>query len=296
MGSRKQIPAVSDQVADSMFVPVVEVPTYVTDHPHVVIDEAHNNWHKAAGRYKPFADLLRADGYRVSSNRNIFTPSALTGIDVLVISNAAGGTHEDDPDSIQARQAFTDQEIVVLREWVAGGGALLLVADHAPAGAAAMALGAAFGVEMRNSWTFDENHGEPGYGKYNLAFTRSNGLLGEHAITRGRNDAERINKVVSFTGQSLKGPARNVPLLILSDSAIDEDVTETIHISAAGRVQGLALNEDNGRLVVLGEAAMLTAQQHMRNGELRRFGMNYANSDDQQFTLNVMHWLSGLLP
>ena len=235
-----------------------------------MIDEAHNNYHKANGRYKPFVDLLTADGYRVSSNQNAFTPEVLDGVDMLVIANAAGGTNEDDPDSVKATPAFTNQERVVVRDWVERGGALLLIADHAPSGAAAEALAAAFGVEMRNTWTFDENHGEPGYGKYNLAFTRSNGLLGEHAITQGHHDTERINKVVSFTGQSLKGPPHSVPLLILSNSAVDEDVTETVRVSAAGRVQGLALLAGNGRVVVLGEAAMLTAQQRLRNGEIRQ--------------------------
>ena len=44
----------------------------------------------------------------------------------------------------------------------------------------------------------------------------------------------------------------------------------------------------NGRVVVFGEAAMLTAQNI-------NFGMNYPGTDDRQLTLNVMHWLTGLL-
>ncbi len=282
-------------VADQGFAARVEHPAYTTSHPHVTIDQAHNNYHTMSGRYGPFAELLTLDGYRVSSNETPFTSTSLRAVDVLVIANARGGATERDPDSIFALPAFTDVEIEAVREWVAGGGALLLVADHAPSGAAAHALAAVFDVEMRNTWTFDSEHGEPGFGAYNIAFERATGSLADHAITRGRNADERLNRVVTFTGQSLAGPRHSSPLLVLSPTAMDEDVTETIRVSAAGRVQGLAQSVGSGRLVVLGEAAMLTAQERMRNGELRRYGISYAQSDNQQFVLNVLHWLSGLL-
>ncbi len=70
---------------------------------------------------------------------------------------------------------------------------------------------------------------------------------------------------------------------------------ETIYQSAAGRVQGLAMEYGIGRLVVLGEAAMVTTQQRIRNGEGRRYGLSYRNCQNEQFTLNIMHWLSNLL-
>ena len=285
----------TQQIADTSFAPHVEAAAYTSAGPHVLFDEAHNNYHRMVGRYKPFVDLLKLDGYRFTPNNQPFSQEILRDFQILVIVNAAGGRTEDDPDSVLALPAFETVEIDAVREWVTVGGALLFVADHAPAGAAAQVLAAAFGVEMRNTWTFDATHGEPGFGKYNLAFSRANGLLGDHPITRGRSADERVSKVVSFTGQSLRGPKESSPLLILSDSAIDEDVTETIRVSAAGRVQGLAMFFGHGRIVMLGEAAMLTAQQRLREGEVRRFGISYTGSDNQQFALNVMHWLSGLL-
>jgi hypothetical protein len=64
---------------------------------------------------------------------------------------------------------------------------------------------------------------------------------------------------------------------------------------AAGRAQGLALTVGSGRVVILGEAAMLTAQVVSIPGrETMRMGMNVPGSDDQQFALNVLHWLSRL--
>ncbi|HEX8246526.1 MAG TPA: hypothetical protein VF541_23680, partial [Longimicrobium sp.] len=65
--------------------------------------------------------------------------------------------------------------------------------------------------------------------------------------------------------------------------------------SAAGRAQGVAMAFGAGRVVVLGEAAMLSAQVATLPGrEPMRMGMNVPGSDDQQFALNVMHWLSRL--
>ena len=69
-----------------------------------------------------------------------------------------------------------------------------------------------------------------------------------------------------------------------------------IHL-AAGRAQGLAFTHGDGRVVVLGEAGMLSAQL-VRFGDGRpdmRFGMNVAQGNPQ-FGLNILHWLTGLLP
>jgi hypothetical protein len=64
-------------------------------------------------------------------------------------------------------------------------------------------------------------------------------------------------------------------------------------LSAAGRAQGLALRFGRGRVVVLGEASQITAQ--LAGPAQRPMGMNYPNCDNRQWTLNIMHWLSGLL-
>jgi hypothetical protein len=50
-----------------------------------------------------------------------------------------------------------------------------------------------------------------------------------------------------------------------------------------------------GRVVVLGEAAMLSAQvARLPDGSEIKMGMNVAGNDNRQFALNVLHWLSGL--
>ena len=118
--------------------------------------------------------------------------------------------------------AFTDEECDAVREWIRAGGALLLIADHAPAGSAASNLAARFDVDMSKGFTPDPDY----YERVTLdaswiQFSRANRNLGDHAITRGRNSSERINRVLSFTGQSLKGPNESAALLKLSSSAYD---------------------------------------------------------------------------
>ena len=174
----------TEQVADLTYEPTVEKPTYTNAHPEVLFDEAHNNFHTSSGRYKPFADLISSDGYRFTPNKSKFSKKIFEGYDILVISNAMGGTTEDEPDSVLARPAFTEDEADAVSDWVQGGGSLLLIADHTPVGAAAQILANRFGVEMSNVYTYDKVHADSLHGKYNIAFTRENKLLADHPITR----------------------------------------------------------------------------------------------------------------
>lgn len=49
------------QVADPNFDASVPRPAYTKSHPRILFDEAHNNFHTTAGRYKPFAQLITND-------------------------------------------------------------------------------------------------------------------------------------------------------------------------------------------------------------------------------------------
>jgi hypothetical protein len=279
--------AVGQQVADSNFQPKVTRPTFTKKQPKVLFDEAHYNFHTAEGRYKPFARLITADGYRVTSNKEKFSKALLQGHDILVIANALGEE--------RGLSAFTDEECDAVRDWVQAGGSLLLIADHNPAGDAAKILSMRFGVEMRSAHTGDRTHydttapGELGQ----LVFTRENHLLTEHAVTRGRSAPERVHRIVTFTGQSLSIPKGGSAFLKLSDSAFDVLPPDEKEVSAANRAQGVALKFKKGRVIILGEAAMLTAQLTAK--EQKPMGMNYPGTDNQQLALNIMHWLSGLL-
>jgi len=190
------------QSPDLEFNTSVENPAYSRSGPRVMFDEAHHNFHTADGRYKPFVDLLMNDGYQVIRNRKTFTKQSLDSFKVLVIANALGAEEMDDAGSDQS--AFTEAEIQAVYDWVKGGGALLLIADHAPFGGAAAALGTKLGVDMSKGYTSDAANSLPRNPSL-LIFSRENKLLGPHPIFEGRTEKERVNKVLSFTGQSLKG-------------------------------------------------------------------------------------------
>jgi hypothetical protein len=176
----------AQQASDPDFDTSVEAPAYTSGGPTVAIDEAHGNFHTAEGRYKPLADLLRSDGYEVVAFTSAFDARSLSEIDVLVISNARSLTAMQAGDTSQS--AFRDDEADALRDWVREGGSLLFVADHAPFGQAAERLAQRFGVAMGKGYAFDRE-GAEGI-TTQLDFSRQNGLLGDHAIVRGRVDAE----------------------------------------------------------------------------------------------------------
>jgi hypothetical protein len=283
--------AQAQQQPDLEFNTTVENPAYKQNGPRVMFDEAHHNFHTVDGRYKPFVDLVLNDGYRVIRNRQPFTKASLSSYKVLVIANALGAEEADEEGADTS--AFTEEETQAVHDWVKGGGSLLLIADHAPFGGAAAALATRFGVDMSKGYTFDATHSVAG-SPSQLIFSRENKLLAVHPITEGRNEEERINLLRSFTGQSLKGPEGSVAILSLSDAATDSPGGDAkTPVTAAGRAQAVALKFGKGRVVVQGEAAMLSAQ--VAGADKRPMGMNVPGNDNRQYALNLMRWLSGLL-
>jgi hypothetical protein len=303
--------AAAVQLTDPTFDASVTTPAYSTAQPKVLFDEAHFNVHTAAGSYKPFVTLTRNDGYAVEPSKNKFSGTTLKEQDILVIANALGSA---DPDTAQASNAaFTETECDAVADWVRNGGALLLITDHEPSGAAAENLARRFGVAMgkgtafRKSALYKSDLGPPAW----FLFSRDNGLLGDHPITQGRSAAERLNRVLDFTGQSLSVPEGAAAFLKLGDDAfeiVDGTMLEKLSPAnvmqmatpASGRAQGVALPFGKGRVVIVGEAAMLTAAvDHYKNkngeDEESRSGMAEPRFDDKQLLLNIMHWLSKLL-
>ena len=302
------------QVIDPDFKAIVEKPAYQRMGPTVAIDEAHDNFHTAGGQYRPFADLLRSDGYKVIASTRKFETGVFAGVDVLVIANArnlAGLAAGD-----LSRPAFTASECDVVRDWVRAGGSLLLISDHAPFGHAAASLSERFGVTMGKGWAFDTG-ATPDTITTQLVFSRANGLLGSHPLLSGRDPSEEVKTIRSFTGQSLGIPPGAVALMTLSAtereaatpddlyaeaqarSAVPAEKAGSRSVSVAGRAQGLAMRFGSGKVIVLGEAGLLSAQVvTVPDGNATRtfkMGMNVTGNDDRQFALNALHWLSGLL-
>ena len=288
----------AQRIPDPEFDTSVERPAYRLRHPAVVIDETHSNFHTAEGRYKPLAELLRSDGYRVLRGTRRFDRKSLEGARVLVISNATAPDATDETSG----PAFTEEECDAVRDWVRSGGSLLLIADHTPYGSAAENLAKRFGVDMGKGTVFDPEHGHKEDPTV-LTFSRENGLLASHPLLRGRGPSEEIKLVVAFTGQSLGVPDGAVALLKLGPAAkeaqsVQELQTETGR-PVGGRAQGIALTFGKGRVVIMGEAAMFSAQlirfEHEGKPMEFKMGMNVPGNDDRQLALNIFRWLSGLL-
>ena len=280
------------QEPDPAFDATVASPAFGAEGPSVLFDQAHFNAHSLQDTYAPFAALLRNDGYRLVESDELLRPQVLEDHDILVVVNARGSNES----ARRGKPAFRPAEIEAVYAWVSSGGSLLLVADHAPFGSAARAMAERFGVEMSNFDTVDPVHHDPVSGSEGfLLFSRENGLLGSHPIVQGRSQGEQISRVLTFNGQSLRGPEGSAMVLALSDGAKDR-LADGSERSARGRAQALALEPGEGRIVVLGEAAVLTAQiGHVPFQEPIYAGMNRTDVDNKQFTLNVMHWLSWLV-
>jgi hypothetical protein len=147
-------------------------------------------------------------------------------------------------------------------------------------------LGKRFGVDMSLRVTSDLAN-ETANG---TLFSRDNNQIGDHPIMSGRNDSERVDRVLTWAGQSLKGPPGSTELLKFADTAVEQnDGGGTI--SAAGRAQGVAIEYGKGRVVVMGEAGEFSAQVV---GPDDHFGMNAPGCDNRKMVLNMMHWLSNL--
>ena len=116
-----------------------------------------------------------------------------------------------------------------------------------------------------------------------IIFERASRAIADHPITCGRSQAERIDRVATFRGTSFDAPSAAVPLLRFSDSAVDAiGPAATQRRPAAGRNQGLALPFGDGRVVLLGEAAILT-------------NIDHPAVQNRQFGINMVRWLAGRL-
>ena len=289
-------PAAAQQLADTAFNPPIARPAYAEGRgPGVLIDEAHNNFHTADGRYLAFARLLRRDGYVVRPNKAPLTKAVLDGARILVIANALHERNREEWD-LPNPTAFSAEEITAIREWVAAGGSLLLIADHMPFPGAIDHLAAAFGVFFVNGFAQDSTRDDG-----TVVFRRSGASLGSHAITNGRAAGERVDSVSSFTGSAFRtivpvDTLMRLPptTLVLMPNVAWQFSRLTPRLAGAGMLQGAVLTHGRGRVAVFGEAAMFSAQ--VAGPQRNPMGMNNPTApQNARFLLNVLHWLSGAL-
>ena len=286
--------ATTVQRSDESFDAIVAAPMFSHGGPRVLFDDGHNNFHRSDGRYAPFVTLMRNDGFAVTSNTAPFSAASLEGYDLLVIANADGPT--------PGAPAFADAEVDAVAAWVQSGGSLLLIADHSPFGRAADAMAQRFGVQMLDAHVKDEHNSDPSVSSpFFLLYTRGNGLIADHPITNGRSEAERLDRLITFGGQALRILTAGEPLLRLSpDAQIVRNLKEPAISEAVGAnaAAAVALTQGQGRVVIIGEAAALTAQ--VITGDTAktfgvtelRIGMSRGDIDNKQLALNIARWLA----
>jgi hypothetical protein len=301
----------SDQQPDPDFIPKnIKSSFSKLNSPIVLIDEAHNNLHKTNGRFKPFAQILTSDGYTVKPSKEKFTLEYLKQADILVIVNALDKKRRDYTPPFG--DAFSTEEVEAVKQWVSQGGSLFLVADHTPFPKVIEKLSVAFGFEFSNGHVS------------NAIFRMDNNTLMDHAITKGDSDSqsdsslggyadslmqgimkevshsEHIAQVKTFGGSAFQIPDSAKSLLTLGKGATSlvPDVpfqvnAQTLRVSVDGWSQGAVLDVGEGRVAVFSEAMMFTSQLIVSTGEKRGL-LSVGAEQNEQFLLNVMHWLSKL--
>jgi len=283
------------QRGDFEFALKIKDPAFETgEGPLVLLDEAHSNYHTLDGRYKPFVTVLREDGYVVKPNRTKFSAGTLEGVSVLVISNALAEQNKNNW-RLPTLSAFSRDEIDAVLQWVSNGGALLLIADHMPFAGAAEDMGAAFEIEFLNGFAIPKAEGGV------LQFGKGQHPLRDHAILRGRNKAENVDLVVTFTGSAFRCRSPFQPLLEFGEGveSLQPEIAwqftdDTQRTDVSGWYQAAVAKIGTGRVAVFGEAAMFSAQR--AGGSGRQVGMNAPEAKQNlQFLLNTMHWLTGVI-
>jgi hypothetical protein len=261
----------------------------------VLFDEGHRGFHSISTTFAPFATLLRGDGWSVESSTGTFDAGVLSRARILVIANAIAANNVNNW-TLPTPSAFSAAEIAAIRDWVASGGSLLLIADHMPFPGAAGDLAAVFDIRFSNGFAFDpaqivlpstcltesQVH----------QFRKSDATLREHAITNG------VDSVGTFTGSAFQTGSTATPLMVFGPGAVSiEPVTawqfpsSTPRVAVSGWFQGAVLEYGEGRVGVFGEAAMFSEQTC---GAGTPMGMNSpAAQHNRRFVLNVIRWLGG---
>jgi len=295
------------RTVDETFHPILEDPAFPSgEGPVVCVDEAHNNFHTAQGTYRPFAQILEKDGYRVRGFPERASPSGLGACRILVIADAQPPARRRDPPT------FSADEVRILNEWVRGGGALFLITDHLPDPGAVAELAASFGIELHNGYVLN---GAPAGPERPLVFRPEDGTPTEDPLLQGEGPAEAppgpeppvggvasgaasIRQVATFSGAALRGGPGFRPLLVFGpgrESWVPEEYwvfqEDTPRTDVSGWSQGGLQEYGAGRLAVFGEAAMFTAQAFDEGRTLA--GMNAPEARDNLLLLRrVVGWLA----
>lgn len=271
-------PALAQQVVDPDADTKVPDPAFAAGKgPTVMVDSGHDEFQTLATNYAPFGALLTHDGYVVRDFDQPISADSLAKSDVLVIVDPVNPKDSPKAPKYQSTSAFTPQEIATITDWVKGGGALLMIADHPPYAGSLRALAASFGFDIEMYAAQHVPRDE--------FFSFANGDLVDGPLTRG------LPQIQTFYGAAFTAPAAATPLLRF-DSSWTMLVTDKPSRPMTGSdLRGATLAVGKGRVVLLAEAGAWSAQ--LVGPKKRPMGFNAPGAQgNKRLIRNVVRWLA----
>jgi len=264
----------SELNVDDGFDPPISDPAFPAGQgPVVVVDQRHHNVVSLSSYFRPVGRFLARDGYAVRAGTSPFQRATLEGVRVVVVANAQGP-----PGAPPGTQAFPEQEVHALEKWVKAGGGLLLIADRAPFGGPARSLARAFGVTLDDNTILTAGAD----GKPTGELTLDVAAQGEpsHPVFAG------VSRVLYVVGESVSGPG---PVLKAPPGTYSGPTAQAARgPSAAGKPLILAFSYGEGRVVVIGDAGIVSAFGSVGGSEHR----GISEADNARFVRNVVRWLA----
>ena len=272
------MPALAQQVVDPNADTNVTDPAFAPGKgPVVAVDSGHDERQTLATDYAPFGALLTHDGYVVRDFDKPISTANLANSDVLVIVDPLNPKDPPKAPKYQSTSAFTPQEIATITDWVKGGGALLMIADHPPYAGSLRALAASFGfdVEMYAA----QRVPRPEF------FSFANGGLVDGPLTRG------LPQIQTFYGAAFTAPAAATPLLRFDSSWTMLVTDKPSRPMTRNDLRGATLAVGKGRVVLLAEAGAWSAQ--LLGPRKNPMGFNAPRAQgNKRFIRNVVRWLA----
>jgi len=324
---------VSDQTGNLAYCPNITNPAYpYGTGPKVLFDEGHNNWGKISpsnmsptGTYYALGELLKADGYQVDINKGNLTSELLQNYKILIIIAPLpaeymtfdnNGKVIANPDAFSGKQALSNEEVIVISNWVKSGGSLLLNAEHIPFLNSIQNLLNIFKLSTPKDFN-------------DIIFPAQPRLVSDSKspILTGRYQSEKITSFPKLNnvggGANLIGGGENLamfnwPSIKMSmtlQSALAnhqwnaycrnnsnqtcKNIQQTwLQGQSFSVVSGVVpiktLSMDLGRVIVFSEFSTLTNLFDKSGSTTVPYG-GLTNPVYTQFILNSLHWLSGLI-
>lgn len=292
--------------------------------PTVLLD-ANYQWSGGLVR-ETLLSALRDEGFQVREREGPFDDIQLRNVDMTIIAGALAPENDSTIDVATAtqeeileevllrwrlpvRSAFSQSEVAILKDWVEGGGSLMVVTDHMPFPGAVLDLADAFGVRVSNGFVVDLSR-LSGFGIEDVSragtipFSREDGTLEVHAITNGLGEGERVHLAVSPAGSAMRLPQGAVSLLTLGPTHVSllpevawQFSDSTAREPAEGWSQFGVFRSGTGRVAFIANLALLAPPEALESaGVTLPSGIDLAQIQNRQLFVNTLYWLSGQIP